>query len=416
VILLSFVLINTILVLVFAVLTWAFYEFLRPVHRSSLTDQDLPFLSVVVPARNEELKIERCLGSLLKQNYPRYEVVVIDDRSTDATAEIIARIAAGDKRLKFVQGTSLPPGWIGKCNALAHAVPYASGDWLLFTDADTCHNESSLRDSVSHALANQADLVSFVPLQELGSFWEKVVMPVLLGSFLSGDPFHTVNDPGSDRAYAYGQYILVRRPVYKAVGGHQAVRDEIVEDHALGRVVKTAGYRILVADGHDLYRVRMYTNLESLTLGWTKNLYSLIECRPTNLLLILLLINCVTLLPFVQAALVTGIWLHGEPYVYLKEIACLTALGLAALFTTFRRASYHYYGVGPEHFWLLPLGSLAVTALYLQSAYLVVSGGQVNWKGRRYRVNTSKTIAPALRLDRELEPVLDKALAQESLD
>src|SRR5262249_43004400 len=160
-------------------------------------------------------------------------------------------------QVKFVKGKDAPSGWIGKCNALAHAVGYASGAWFLFTDADTCHTPNSVRDAVSYAIKNEVDLISFVPMQELGSFWERLLMPVLLSSFLVGDPFHAVNNPKRKLAYAYGQYILCRRSSYLAIGGHQSVRDEIVEDHAIARVFKQKGYKICVADGKTLYSVRM---------------------------------------------------------------------------------------------------------------------------------------------------------------
>jgi chlorobactene glucosyltransferase len=405
--LLSSVLLNTLLVAALAGLTFAFYAFLRPVPRSRLDECELPFVSIVVPARNEEKKIERCLQSLRMQNYPHFEIVVIDDRSTDRTAEIIERMAALDSRIKFVQGKNLPDGWIGKCNALVHAVGYASGEWLVFTDADTWHSTNSIRDSVSYAIANRADLISFVPVQELGSFWERLIMPVLLGSFLCGDPFHTVNDPESGRAYAYGQYVLARRSAYLASGGHQRIRDEIVEDHALGRLFKSNGYRILVGDGRDLYKVRMYTGLESLWQGWTKNLYSLIECRPVNLLIVLSLINCAALVPFLQLFAVAGLWLGGSPDEHREQASALLAVQLLIMMAWYRRTTDHYDGVGWRNFFLLPLGSIAVTVLYLHSAYLVIAGREVNWKGRRYKVRTTKTIEAA---EPALAPVLDKPL------
>ena len=356
----------------------------------------MPFLSVIVPARNEELKIRRCLQSLLNQDYPNYEIIVIDDRSTDNTGQIIQEMARQDNRITFVEGKTLPDGWIGKCNALAHAVGYASGDWLLFTDADTCHGPHSLTDSLSYALTEGADMISFVPVQELGSFWERVIMPVLLGSFLVGDPFHTINDTNSTRAYAYGQFILIRRSTYQAVGGHQSIRDEIVEDHALGRVVKDKGFRILVADGKSLYSVRMYTDLQSLWHGWTKNLYSLIECRPVNLVLVLGLINACTLMPFIQLFVLTGMYWSGVDSVFLLRCATLLALEFMTLIAWYKKITQHFDGVSFRHFFLLPLGSLGVTLLYLHSAYLVINGSSVNWKGRHYTVNTSKTIKSGL--------------------
>jgi len=398
---------NTCLIGGLFLLTWAFYAYLRHVQPSQIPDRELPFVSVLVPARNEETKIGRCLQSILAQNYPNFEVIVIDDRSTDGTGAIIQSFAGKDSRIKFVHGKDAPSGWIGKCNALAHAVAYASGDWYVFTDADTYHKPNSIRDSVSYAIENKADLLSFVPLQELGSFWEQLVMHILLSSFLLGDPFHTVNDPEVERAYAYGQYILCRRSSYLAVGGHQSVRDEIVEDHAIARVFKEKGYKILVADGKPLYSVRMYTDLESMWQGWTKNLYSLIDSRVFNLLAILGVLYCVLLYPLVEAATVGKMLMNGESLASVQMLAALVVVQFMLLVAWFRRTSDHHDGIKWHHFFLLPIGAFAVAALYLHAAYLVLTGSQVNWKGRRYTVNTSKTIQPIANQS------LDVAIGQE---
>jgi len=377
-------------------LTIAFYFFLRGVDRCRLPDHELPFVSILVPARNEELKIGRCLESLLNQDYPNFELVVIDDRSTDRTGEIIEQFAKKDNRVKFVRGKDAPDGWIGKCNALAHAVGYASGDWFVFTDADTCHKPNSVRDAVSYALSTKSDLISFVPLQELKSFWERVVMTVLLSSFVVGDPFHAVNDPRKKRAYAYGQYILCRKNSYLAIGGHQSVRDEIVEDHAIAQVFKEKGYKILVADGKTLYSVRMYTNLETMWQGWTKNLYSLIDSRIINLVLIVLLINFSVFVPWVELALVARAWIEGDINPYLCDVTNLVVAQFFLLIVWFKLTQEHRQGVNWSAFFLMPLGSLAVTVLQIHAAYLVLSGSQVKWKGRQYTVNTAKTIQPMI--------------------
>ncbi|MBS1993904.1 MAG: glycosyltransferase [Cyanobacteria bacterium SZAS LIN-2] len=395
--LLSVFLLNTLFILGLYGLTLAFYVLLKPVETSRKYDKDLPFVSILVPARNEEGKIARCLESLLAQDYPNFELVVIDDRSTDRTGEIIAQIAANDpdKRIKFVHGEDAPSGWIGKCNALAYAVGHASGDWFIFTDADTFHHKNSVRDAVSHAMSNKIDLLSFVPMQELGSFSEVLIMPVLLSAFLLGDPFHTVNDPKAARAYAYGQYILCRRSSYLALGGHHSVRDEIVEDHALARVFKEKGYKIEICDGKSLYSVRMYTDLESLWLGWTKNLYSFIESNPLYLILLLAMEFTVVVMPWIWLFFVASIWVNGEWTEFLIRMSLLVMVQIGTLALWFRRTSDHFAGVKWYHFFLTPFGLLAVTALYLHSAYLVHFGGQVNWKGRRYVVNKSRTIQPS---------------------
>jgi chlorobactene glucosyltransferase len=403
--LISFFLINALLDAVLAGLTFAFFGFFRKLEAESQPISELPFISVVVPARNEGTKIRRCLESLAAQNYPNYEIIAIDDRSADDTGEIIQELARKYPHLRYVRGTEAPPGWIGKCNALVTGVKFARGQWFLFTDADTCHTPDSLRYAVSYALRNQAELISFMPVQELGSFWERVVMPVLLGSFLCGDPMNTINDHTNDRAYAYGQYILVRRDVYEQVGGHAAVHDQILDDISFARVVKEHGHHVMAADGRLLYKVRMYTNLETLWQGWTKNLFALIECQLLYLVLVIALINLAVVGPFIQVAIVAGLALQGDANPQLPLLAALTATELALLFAWYRRNSEHYLGVGVPHFFLLPIGSLTVSVLYLHSAYLVLTGNQVSWKGRRYTVNITKAIeADSLS---SAKPVLD---------
>lgn len=418
--LLAIVVINTILGAILAGLTFLYFAYFRKVEPISEPDEMLPFISVVVPARNEGGKIRRCIESLANQSYPKYEVIAIDDRSTDETGTIIRELAEKYPHVRCVRGQEAPPRWIGKCNALVHGVKYANGQWLLFTDADTCHTPDSLRLAVSYAQRHNAELISFMPVQELGSFWERTVMPVLLGSFLCGDPMNTINDRTNDRAYAYGQYILVRRDVYEAVGGHYSVYDQILDDISFARVVKEKGYHIMAADGRLLYKVRMYTDLESLWQGWTKNLFALIECQIIYLVLVIALINMAVVGPFVQLAYVGWALAAGEAVPHLPLLAGLTTLQIGMLYAWYRRCAEHYLGVGPGHFLLLPLGSLTVSVLYLHSAYLVLSKTKVSWKGRQYRVNSSKAVeedngiagAPVAVLD-PIEPGLVPAAPSE---
>lgn len=424
----SLILLNTLIIVSLSGLTFIFFSRFRQLGRPRLPDEKLPFVSIIVPARNEEGKIERCLRSLAEQDYPRFEIVVIDDRSTDRTGEIIAEMAEKYPRIKALRGKETPVGWIGKCNALVQAVPHASGEWFLFTDADTCHTPHSIRTSVDYAVSLNSDLISFMPVQELGSFWERVVMPVLLGSFLVGDPLNTVNDPKDERAYAYGQYILIKRHVYESVGGHYSVRNQILDDIVLARVVKKAGYRIYAADGAQLYSVRMYSDLQSLWYGWTKNAYALIECNLGYLFLILLLINSGILLPFMHVSALLSMVASGETTGPFIPMAVCVAIEFGMLYAWYLRTKRHYTGVEWYHFCLLPLGSLTVTALYLTSAYLVLSGSKVNWKGRHYRVNTSKSIEPIASEDEVFipqavppvavrEPMTEKALVHaEAID
>jgi hypothetical protein len=184
------------------------------------------------------------------------------------------------------------------------------------------------------------------------------------------------------------------------------VRDEIVEDHAIARVFKEKGYKISVADGKTLYSVRMYTNLETLWQGWTKNLYSLIDSRVIHLVLILLLINFVALVPFIELIMVGTMWFDGtEVTPHLQHLTLIVAIEMLVLLAWFKRTSEHHAGLNWAHFLMVPMGSLSVSVLYIHAAYLVLSGSQVNWKGRRYTVNTSKTIQPVV--NAALDPALD---------
>ncbi len=390
----TIVFLTTILIVSLTGLTHIFLARFRRIHTPIIPAEQLPFISVIIPARNEETKIARCLESLAQQDYPNYEIVIIDDRSTDKTGEIIQEIADRYPHIKFIKGRETPTGWIGKCNALVQAYPHAKGDWVVFSDADTCHQVHSLRYAVNYAIINKVDMVSFMPLQELGTFWEQVVSPVMLGSFLAGDPLNSVNDPNHVRAYAYGQFILISRYAYETVGTHRAVHDQILDDIMLAQRVKGSGFHIMAVDGCHLYKVRMYQDLESLWFGWTKNAYALIECNLLYLAMILVLINGAIISPFIHLAILAQGVAGGNPphiFLYIAPLVAIEFIGMAAWYG---HTKQFYDGAKWSHFFLLPLGCVIFTAIYLRSAYLVLSGNNVSWKGRHYRVNSHKTIEP----------------------
>ncbi|MDR3617539.1 MAG: glycosyltransferase [Candidatus Obscuribacterales bacterium] len=401
--LLGYIILNTLVCGILAALTIIFCWKLRKVDIpvvTSLTnaqksEQSLPFVSILVPARNEEDKIGRCLQSLLAQDYPNFEVIVIDDCSTDNTLSIIETLAVKDVRVKIVNADEAPAGWLGKCSALVQGVRVAAGQCLIFTDADTFHKPQSVRLATSFLLTEKAELVSFMPVQELGSFWERVAMPALLGSFLIGDPWNKVNDLNDPRAYAYGQYFIVNRKTYEAVGGHGSVHDQILDDIVLGRVVKKNGFKIMAADGSPLYSVRMYTDLKSLWHGLVKNAYTIIDCNPFSLLGILLLINTTLLAPTLLIAYFIGFWLTGAQHEipHFGLASALLALQIVLLSVWWHLSTQYYRGVNWLHMMLLPLGSIFVSSLYLESARRVYTGEKMRWKNREYSVSTDMSIS-----------------------
>jgi glycosyltransferase involved in cell wall biosynthesis len=228
----------------------------------------IPEVSIIIPARNEEACLVDCLASLVSQIGVTFEIIVVDDQSSDKTRALAESFAG----VRVISSGPLSPGWTGKNNAVVAGVKEAHGEWLLFTDADTVHLPGSLARAVSEAKEHRAELLSYSPEQIVLTLAEKAVMPVIFAELAAEYPPKKVRDPSSGIVAANGQYILVRRETYESVGGHTAVADKILEDVALARAFRTAGYRVYFRYGGDRVRTRMYRNWRELREGWTKNL------------------------------------------------------------------------------------------------------------------------------------------------
>lgn len=347
--------------------------------------EQVPLVSVIVPARNEAANIGRCLEGLLAQDYPNFEVILVDDQSTDGTGEIAAALQQRDPRLRVVPGRTLPSGWTGKCFAVSQGAALARGEWLLFTDADTVHHPQTLSALVRESTRQGADLLSLMTLQVLGSFWERVVQPVVLGALVLAAPFRAANDPARrDFAIANGQVMFVRRTVYDALGGHASVRSEIVEDFALARKVKQAGYRLLFLNGMPLVRARMYQGLSDLWTGWTKNAY----LGPGGGLPLavggLVLITTLGLGPFLAwGAAVASTML--SPNAKSARVLGLATLHVGAVLYGWAKVCKSVFQLPRRYAFGLPLGALILDAILINSAYRHLSGRGVTWKGREYR-------------------------------
>ncbi len=240
--------------------------------------ENAPVVSIIVPARNEEACLGACLQSLVAQTGISFEIIVVDDDSTDRTAEIARSFPGVD----VIQAGPLPDGWTGKNNAMSAGARIAKGKWLLFTDADTIHKPASLARAVAEAEQHGADLLSYSPEQEVHGFWEKAVMPVIFAELAATYPPQAVNDATSPIAAANGQYLLISREAYDAVGGHTKIANDLLEDVAMARLVKRSGRKIFFRYGGDAVRTRMYRSFAQLKEGWTKNL-ALLFPKPTEL-------------------------------------------------------------------------------------------------------------------------------------
>jgi glycosyltransferase involved in cell wall biosynthesis len=236
-------------------------------------------ISAIVPARNEEKVIAACVESLARQ--PEIaQILVANDQSADSTAEIVRRLIAEIPQLRLLETQDLPHGWVGKNNALSIGAKEAIGTWLLFTDADAELAPQAAARALDIARETGAALVSFSPEQMTESWYEKSLVPFVYCRLAKHFPFGAVNEPGSRVAAANGQFLMIRRDAYDAIGGHASVAGEILEDVALAKRVKGAGYGIWFGPGKGIVRARMYRTFEAMWEGWKKNLYLLIGGTP----------------------------------------------------------------------------------------------------------------------------------------
>jgi chlorobactene glucosyltransferase len=341
---------------------------------------DAPLISIVVPARNEEANIERCIRSLLAQTYPNFEVIAVDDASTDATPQILARLA-GDRRLRIVRSGPLPRGWTGKSHAVCEGVRWAGGAWLLFVDADVALHSGALGAAYLAAQRSGAGMISLWARQELVSFWERVVQPVVVGIGHATDPLQRVSSPDHPGyAFANGQFILVERDAYERIGGHAVVRDEVVEDQMLSWHFKRAGYRMLMMDGTSILSTRMYTSLGGIWEGWSKNNFLILKRNYFMVLGGVLAAYVLTVGPFAQAlvALLT-FWFNQEALgPLLVNMAAMAAL----LITRWRVR--RFFGTPLRDYLWHPIGGLVFIGIIINSAYRHTFGRGVTWKGRTY--------------------------------
>jgi glycosyltransferase involved in cell wall biosynthesis len=335
--------------------------------RDSVSDR--PQVSAIVPARNEEACLGSCLQSLVAQTGVRLEIIVVDDGSTDRTREI----AESFPGVRVISPGPLPRDWSGKNNALVAGAKEARGEWFLFTDADTVHLPGASAASVAEAHQQKAALLSYSPEQEVHGFWEKAAMPVIFAELASSYRPSDVSNPVSPSAAANGQYILISREAYEAVGGHAAVGSSLLEDVALARAVKASGRRVFFRYGGDAVRTRMYRSFAQLKEGWTKNLVLLFH-SPVRLA-ILRLTEFVLVTASLAIAAATG--LHGKWRPAIT--ALIVMLGLYGfLFKRIRQAHFSWDAN------LLAVFGLPLFSYLLLRSRMAYQKGTVSWKGRGY--------------------------------
>lgn len=348
-------------------------------------DLELPSVSVVIPARNEEDNIINALSGLAAQNYPRdrLEVIVVNDASTDKTRKLVKGFAKDHPQVRLVDGKGLPPGWAGKPHACWQGVQRASGDYLCFMDADTHARPNLLAAAVSYAKQHEIDLLSAIPFQELHSPVEKAFMPGIYMGIATALSFRRINDPKCPDACADGQFLLFRREAYLASGGHEAVKNELMEDVAFAHHFKRSGLRYYWLFADKLVSTRMYADFTSMWEGFSKGLVDVLHLTNAwRAAAYTMWAVCVALAPFVLGSC---LWTFaasaslsiGEQLAFGSTIVGLTALVAAWLVTMWRLK------VNAGYLLFFPLGFLVLAALAWNS-YSTRSKGVATWKGREY--------------------------------
>ena len=358
----------------------------KPVRQlTNITSLDLeraPSVGVIIPARNESENIEECLASLTKSRYPNFEIIVVDDRSEDGTAELARTVPPGNaKRLVVIDGEALPEGWLGKPWACQQGARATSAELLVFADADTTHGDRLLSRSITELQNEDADLLNVLGFQVMESFWECLVQPQIFLAvvFRHPDLERSARSSQWQDGVANGQFMLMPRTSYEAIGGHESVRDRVLEDLALAQTVKRHGRTFVIRMAMDDLTTRMYHSLGGLIAGWSR----LIQMGSTqgqplvsSFGVVAVATFCFWIVPplmLLSALLGFG----GETLLIWSALVCSLSVGIHAAFLHFLGAPA-YYAV------FYPLGSFVVLYIMIRSK---VRASDVEWKGRRYTVS-----------------------------
>jgi glycosyltransferase involved in cell wall biosynthesis len=333
--------------------------------------ESLPRLSVVVAARDEEGSVERAMRSLLAADYPDLEIVGVDDRSTDGTGAILDRLAAQDARLRVVHVRELPPGWLGKNHALHVGSARATGEFLLFTDADVHFEPTALRRAVGHTARAGLDHFVLLPEMVLGGFWERLLAGFFSAMFVLRFEVWKVNDPASPAHVGVGAFNLVRAGAYRRAGGHAALPMDVLDDVKLGKRMKESGGRTACGLGWGLVRVRWAVGARGILDNLEKNAFAAFGFRPALALLGVAGTLFACLWP------VAGLWVGpwGARLACAGAIACMVVLA---------RAAPPGPGFSPAHGAVYPLASLLFCYAILRSMLVTYRHGGIVWRGTLY--------------------------------
>jgi len=350
-----------------------------------------PMVSVLIAAKDEEANIETAVRTMMQQDYPRYELIVINDRSTDRTRDILDRLEAEyavgcNGRLKVLHVEQLRAGWFGKNNAMREGMELAKGEWLCFSDADCTQTSTrTLSVAMRYAIQTGTDFLSVLPVLEMRSLWERIIQPVCGAVMVFWFHPKRVNDPSHHAAYANGAFMLMTRETYQAIGGHEAVKTEVNEDMHMARRAKQSGRRLTVVQNDGLYRVRMYAGFAQIWRGWSRIFYGCFGSfrRLFVSMLFLLITNVFPYASALVAGLVTAArgWSAAGPWRVVAVAAGVAVVMHLVVIARFYRLSR----VNP---WWAPtfiVGALVCIGILLNAMLKLGGRTATTWRGTTYR-------------------------------
>lgn len=326
-------------------------------------------VSVIIPARNEEENIKNIIDAVLNQKYENFEVIVVDDGSSDRTPEILDGYT---DRIKKIRIDEKPEGWCGKNFAVYTGYKNSRNEILAFIDADVYIGPYMLKKAISYMEKNNIDMISFLPKLKMDTFWERVLMHTMGSLIFFFFPPHRVNLPQTKNIMANGQFLLVKRNAYEKINGHIAVKEEVEEDVELARTIRKAGFKYIFVGAFDDMSTRMYTGFSEIIKGWSKGIYIHIKKNSVRV--------------FSLSSLFFIFWIY--PYIdflydiiKLKLDATAISVALLFLFDFISRASVKHHKF---YFIFYPLSSFIIFLLFLYNFYRFFLKRGVLWKGRRY--------------------------------
>ncbi len=343
-----------------------------------------PLISVIVPACDEQTGIGACLQSVLDQDYPCFELIFVNDRSSDNTLAIAESTTRGRTNVRILSVTDLPAGWTGKCHALDVGVQQASGEWLAFLDADSRLHRSALRECYCEAFHQKVGMLTLTPKFVLKTFWEKALQPAFIAMSCILFPLGLINDPSSKVASANGMFYLIKRYVYDRIGGHREVKGLAVEDIGIGKRVKAAGLGLLFANGRSIMRTRMYSDFNETVRGWIRILSASMnyELIPTiKYLCVHILVSFPVLATALYIYICNSRTLGAAGALFFLPAICIVGMTVASsLFCS-------QIGAPKKYSALLIIGNLMLIWLFLVILKKVLLNEPLQWRGTTYGFN-----------------------------